>query len=91
MEAKESDPNVIADVNKMVGVEYHVAGDLQELHGIKSVVQSKQDYCLVITAYDDYPLLSNLQTVCAWHQAGFDVESAGRVDGDIVVRARLLD
>jgi hypothetical protein len=72
-------------------VEYHVAGDLQELHGIKSVVQSKDDYCLVVTAYDDYPLLSNVQTVCAWHQATFTVESAGRVDGDIVARIRLHD
>lgn len=91
MAVKESNPNVIEDVNKMVGAEYHVAGDLQELHGIKSVVQSKDDYRLVITAYDDYPLLSNLQTVCAWHQCGFDVESAGRVDGDIVARVKLLD
>jgi hypothetical protein len=91
METKDRSPNVIEDVNKMVGVEYHVAGDLQALHGIKSVVQSKTDYCLKITAHDDYAVLSNLQTVCAWHQCGFDVESAGRVDGDIVIRVKLLD
>lgn len=91
MATTNTDADVIENVQKMVGAEYHVGGDLETLHGIKSVVQSRENYDLIITAYDDYPVLSNLQTVCAWHQCGFHVESAGRVDGDIVVRVRIID
>jgi len=76
-------------LSDMTDPERFVAKDLKDLHGIKSVVQSRKDFSLVITAHDDYPVLSHLQTVCAWHASTFSVESAGRVDGDIVVRAKI--
>ena len=81
--------DVIDSVDRMVGLAYHVAADLQDLHGVKSVVQCRETYNLVVTAHDDYALLSNLQTVCAWNQAEFSIESAGRLDGDMVVRFNL--
>lgn len=76
---------LITDVERMVGSAHAVCADLQGLHGVKRVAQSKDDYSLKVVAHDDYAILSNLQTVCAWNQCGFTTKSAGRFDGDIVV------
>jgi hypothetical protein len=83
---RDDDESMITDVNRMTGAAYAICSDLAELHGVKSVAQSRDDYSLTVVAHDDYALLSNVQTVCAWHQSGFTIKSAGRVDGDIVVR-----
>jgi len=62
-----------------------ITSELRSLHGVKSVGPCG-DGVVRVVAYDDYPILSNVQTVCAWFQAGFSVNSAKRKDGNIVVR-----
>lgn len=82
----DEDESMITEVDRMAGAAYVICTDLLECHGIKSVAQSKADFSIRVVAYDDYALLSHIQSICAWHQCGFDIERAAREDGDMVVR-----
>lgn len=89
--ATSQSPDVIENPLKMVGAEYHVAKELDDRHGVKSVCQRKDNFDLRVVAYDDYAILSQIQTVCAWFNCGWDVTSAKREDGDIVVEFTVED
>jgi hypothetical protein len=63
-----------------------VVENLGDLHGVKKVGVEQDTDRIRVVAYDDYNILSKIQTMCAWASADFQIKRAKRAsDGGMRV------
>lgn len=58
-----------------------VLENLGELHGVKKIGFEYETERIRVVAYDDYNILSKIQTMCAWASCDFNIERAKRASG----------
>lgn len=74
------------------GIEYEVGKSLQDYNGIHEVSRDAGSFRLRVVTEDDFPILSTLQTVCAYHMGSLNILSAKRNErGEMVAEFRAED